>query len=43
MNMDVSERGWVGEHELDWSGSEKGQMAGSCDWGNEDSGSIKCG
>jgi len=29
--------------ELDQSGSGKGQMAGTCECGNEPSGSIKCG
>ena len=30
-------------HELDWSGSEKGQVAGPCEWRNETSVSIQCG
>jgi hypothetical protein len=32
-----------GEHRMDRSGSGQGQMAGSCEYGNELSGSIKCG
>jgi hypothetical protein len=28
---------------LDWSGSGQGQVAGSCVYGDEPSGSIKCG
>ena len=32
-----------GEHGLDSSGSEQGQVAGSCKCGNEPSVSIKCG
>jgi hypothetical protein len=28
---------------LDWAGSEFGQMAGSCEFGNKHSGSMKCG
>jgi len=27
---------------LDWYGSGLGQMAGSCECGNESSGSVKC-
>jgi hypothetical protein len=34
---------WSGGHGVDWSGSEEGQVAGSCKRGNEPSGSIKCG
>jgi hypothetical protein len=30
---------WCG---LDWSGSGLGQVEGSCEGGNEPSGSIKC-
>jgi len=30
-------------HGLDRCGSGYGQMAGTCEWGNEPSGSIKCG
>ena len=32
---------WEGEHELDRSGSEEGQVEGCCECGNEPSGSIK--
>ena len=28
---------------LDWSGSGMGQVAEACEFGNEPSGSIKCG
>jgi hypothetical protein len=28
----------IGGHELDWSASGYGQVAGSCEWGNETSG-----
>jgi len=38
--LDLQEVGWG--HGLDLSGSEKGQVAGSCDGGSESSGSIKC-
>jgi hypothetical protein len=31
-----------GGHELDRSGSGQGQMAGSCEFGDEPSGFIKC-
>jgi hypothetical protein len=31
-----------GRHGLNWSGSEQGQVTGSCKCGNEHSGSIKC-
>jgi hypothetical protein len=30
-------------YELDLTGSGQGQMAGTCEYGNEPSGSIKCG
>jgi hypothetical protein len=30
-------------HELDWSGSAQGQVAGTCKRSNEHSGSIRCG
>jgi hypothetical protein len=33
---------WNGGHGLDLSGSEKGQVAGSCNSGSESLGSIKC-
>jgi hypothetical protein len=33
----------MGWHGLDWCGLEYGQMAGSCECGNETSGSIKYG
>ena len=32
---------WDGEACIDWSGSEKGQVARFCEWGNEPSGSKK--
>jgi hypothetical protein len=32
----------VGRHGLDLSGSGQGPVAGSCEHGNEPSGSIKC-
>jgi hypothetical protein len=41
IKMDLREVGWGG-HGLDPSGSEKGQVAGSCEYGDEPSGSIKC-
>ena len=28
---------------LDWAGPGWGQMVGACEWGNETSGSVKCG
>jgi hypothetical protein len=34
---------WLEEHGLDSSGSGYGQVAGSCECGNEPSASIKCG
>jgi hypothetical protein len=34
---------WDGRHGLDRSGSEQGNLAGSCECGNEPSGLIKCG
>jgi len=30
-------------HGLDWSGSGTGQVAGTCEGGNESSGLLKCG
>jgi hypothetical protein len=33
---------WVEEHGLDRSGSAQGQVAGSCECGNESSDYIKC-
>jgi hypothetical protein len=39
--MDLQEVVWG--HELDSAGSEQEQVAGSCECGNESSGSIKCG
>jgi hypothetical protein len=33
---------WEVGHGVDPSGSEKGQKAGTCECGNEPSGSIKC-
>jgi hypothetical protein len=41
IKMDLSEVGWG--HGLDQSGSGQGQVAGSCEYGDEPSGSIKCG
>jgi len=40
IKMDLREVGWG--HELDWSGSESGQVASSCECVDEPSGSIKC-
>ena len=34
---------WVGEHGLDRCGSGQGQVAGSCEYGDEYLGSTKCG
>jgi hypothetical protein len=34
---------WYMRHGLDWSGSEQGQVPGSCEFGNEASSSIKSG
>ena len=36
-------RKWDCVYGLDRSGSRQGQVAGTCEWGNESSGSIKCG
>ena len=36
-------RKWDGGHGLDRSGSEQGQVTGTCVRGNEPSGSITCG
>jgi hypothetical protein len=41
VKMHLQEVGW--RHELDSSGSRKGQVAGACVCGDEHSGSIKCG
>jgi hypothetical protein len=32
----------MGRHKLDWYGSGQGQVAGSCECGNERTDSIKC-
>ena len=40
IKMDLQKVGWG--HELDRSGSEYGRVAGTCECGNEHSGSIKC-
>jgi hypothetical protein len=40
IKMDLQDVGWG--HGLDVSGSEQGQVVGSCKHGNEPSGSIKC-
>ena len=42
IKMDLQEVG-LGGHGLDWSGSGQGQVVGTCECGNETSGSIKCG
>jgi hypothetical protein len=34
---------WDEGHVLDQSGLGQGQVAGSCEYGNKPSGSIKCG
>jgi hypothetical protein len=36
-------RKWYVGYALDRSGSGQGQVAGTCEWGNELSSSIKCG
>jgi hypothetical protein len=41
IKMDLREVGWG--HELHRSGSGQRQLAGSCEYGNEPSASIKCG
>jgi hypothetical protein len=41
IKMDLREVGWG--HGLDQSGSGQRQVAGSCVYGDEPSGSIKCG
>ena len=41
IKMDFREEGWG--HGLDRSGSGQGQVTGSCKFGNEPSGSTKCG
>jgi hypothetical protein len=41
IKMDLREVGWG--HGVDRSGLREGQVAGSCECGNEPSGSIKCG
>jgi hypothetical protein len=40
IKMDLREIGWW--YWLDWSGSELGSVEGSCEHGNEPTGSIKC-
>ena len=40
--MDLQEVG-CGGYGLDQAGSGKGQVAGTCECGNEPSGSMKCG
>jgi hypothetical protein len=42
INMNVTDVG-CGGNGLDRSGSGQGQVAGSCECGNEPSGFIKCG
>jgi hypothetical protein len=41
IKMNLREVGW--EHGMHQSGSGQRQVAGSCERGNEPSGSIKCG
>ena len=41
IKMDLKEVGW--EYGLDRAGSGQGQVAGTCECGNELSGYIKCG
>ena len=41
IKMDLRELGWG--HGLNRCGSGLGQMAGCCEYGNESSGSMKCG
>jgi hypothetical protein len=40
INMVLLKVGWVG---MDWIDNSEGQVAGSCESGNEPSDSIKCG
>jgi len=40
INMDLRKEGWGG---LDWVDDSGGQVAGSCEGGNEPSDHIKCG
>jgi hypothetical protein len=40
IKIDLREEEW--DHELDRSGSGQGELASSCECGNEHSGSIKC-
>jgi hypothetical protein len=41
IEIDIFNVGW--RHGLDRSGSEQGQVVGSCECGNEQSVSLKCG
>jgi hypothetical protein len=41
--MKMEPRVWDGGHGLDLSGSGKGQVLGTCECGNEPSGSVKRG
>jgi hypothetical protein len=41
IKIDLQEVGWG--YGLNRSGSGQGQVAGTCEWGNEPSGPIKCG
>ena len=43
IKLDLQVMGWGVGHGMDWSGSRWGQVTGSCECGNELSGSIKCG
>jgi len=42
INMELQDEGWGG-HGPDRAGSGQGQVAGTCECGNEPSGSINCG
>jgi hypothetical protein len=43
IKIDIQEIEWGVRWEMDWSGSGLGQVAGSCAYDNEPSGSIICG
>ena len=42
IRMDIQEVG-CGGYGLDRAGSGQGQVTGTCEYGNETSGSVKCG
>jgi len=44
IKVDIQDVGWgMGGHGLDLYGSGHGHVAGTCESGNEPSGSMKCG